>query len=195
MFKKTLLATAATAATAALLGPMTASAANNSGLLTFTGEVLDAPCTVAGPDLFQTIELGQVSAKSLRGTKGTAGPTVPVEIHLKDCSFDANTGADKATKPFLLNKVSVQFKSQTATDGMLAGSNPLGADGVSVQLLDRDGVTPINFATAGDTVSQITAANGVENLIRLNARMVNNGNTPIKAGKILATTTFEVIYK
>ncbi|MCV6903044.1 MAG: type 1 fimbrial protein [Achromobacter xylosoxidans] len=195
MFKKTLLATAATAATAVLLGPMTASAASNLGALTFAGEVLDAPCSVAGPDLFQTVQLGQISAKSLRGTKGTAGPTVPVEIHLKDCSFDANTGTDKATKPFLLNKVSVQFRGQTATDGILAGSNPYDAEGVSVQLLGRDGITPINFATAGDTVSQITAANGVENVIVLNARMVNNGVTPVKAGKLAAVASYEVIYK
>lgn len=194
MFKKTLLATAATAATAALLGPMTASAAN-LGVLTLTGEVLDAPCSVTGTDLFQTIQLGQISAKSLRGAKGTAGPTVPVEIHLKDCSFDANTGPDKATKPFLLNKVSIKFGGQTATDGILLGGTTYDAEGVSVQLLGRDGATPINFATAGDTVSQITAANGVENVIALYARMVNNGITPVKAGKVQAVASYEVIYK
>ena len=64
MFNKTILAVATTALLSGL--SFTAMAADNqgSGKITFTGEVISAPCSITPGDENQTIELGKVRTSS-----------------------------------------------------------------------------------------------------------------------------------
>lgn len=97
MIKKTLLATATSAA---LLGPLAASAAGDmgQGTITFTGSVTEAPCSITGADTNLTINLGQISKKTLT-TATSYSPSVPMEIHLNGCQFGAATGAPPGSAP------------------------------------------------------------------------------------------------
>ncbi|MFM9870548.1 fimbrial protein [Achromobacter xylosoxidans] len=90
MFKKTLLATAATAA---LLGPVAAFAAGDmgQGFINFTGSVTEAPCSILAADSNLAIDLGQVSKNAL-ATADSHGNSVPIEIHMTGCSFAAPSG-------------------------------------------------------------------------------------------------------
>jgi P pilus assembly protein, pilin FimA len=63
-----------------------AQADSGSGVVTFTGSVIDAPCSVAAGDEDQTISLGQVSSTAV-ANGGTSTP-VPFYVHLESCSVD-----------------------------------------------------------------------------------------------------------
>ncbi|WZB76745.1 fimbrial protein [Achromobacter insuavis] len=132
MFKKTLLATATTAA---LLGPVAAFAVGEmgQGTINFTGTIIDAPCSIVAADTNMAIDLGQVALRDLK-TVGAASAPVPIVIHLAGCSFDAVTPAtNPATYKF--SKVAVSFTGATtsAPQGQLANTGT--ATNIAVQLM------------------------------------------------------------
>lgn len=184
MIKKTLLATATSAA---LLGPLAASAAGDmgQGTITFTGSVTEAPCSITGADTNLTINLGQISKKTL--TNATSySPSVPLEIHLNGCQFGAATGTPPAQP---LSKVSVKFPGQTGTNGSI--TNTGSATNVSIQLLNADNNTPVNFTT-GSTDSIMH--DGAGNTLSLFARMMGSA-AGAGAGTVTAKVTYMLDYK
>lgn len=64
-----------------------AHAASNqgSGKVTFTGEIIDAPCSVAPESVDQTVPMGQISSRIL-ANQGKSSMQ-PFNIELKDCSI------------------------------------------------------------------------------------------------------------
>lgn len=95
MFNKTILAVATTALLSGL--SFTAMAADNqgSGKITFTGEVISAPCSITPGDENQTIELGEVADSVLNSGKNSL--PVDVNIHLQDCILSSTTGQTTTT--------------------------------------------------------------------------------------------------
>lgn len=187
MFKKTLLATATTAA---LLGPVAAFAAGDmgQGSITFTGSVTEAPCSISAADSNLAIDLGQVSKKVLSGT-GKFGTPVPIEIHLNGCNF----AEDATTHVLSLSKVNLSFPGQTSADGMIPNAGD--ATGVAIQLMEADNTTKINFtgASAGSRSVQMHQGNG--NMLSLLARIANTGATAAGAGSVSAKVTYMLEYK
>lgn len=185
MFKKTLLATATTAA---LLGPVAAFAAGDmgQGTITFTGSVTEAPCSISAADSNLAINLGQISKKILSGT-GKFGTPVPVEIHLAGCTFEE----DATTKELKLSKVNVKFPGLTSTTGMIPNTGD--ATGVAIQMMNADNTTPVNFNTTGSTPTQMHQGNG--NMLSLFARIANTGATAATAGSVAAKVTYMLDYK
>jgi len=55
-----------------------------SGKVTFTGSIIDAPCSIQAGDEEQAISLGEVASAAVAGGK-TSTP-VPFYIHLENCS-------------------------------------------------------------------------------------------------------------
>ncbi|MDZ5617881.1 fimbrial protein [Achromobacter xylosoxidans] len=184
MFKKTLLATAATAA---LLGPVAAFAAGDmgQGTITFTGSVTEAPCSISAADSNLAIDLGQISKKVLSGT-GKFGTPVPVEIHLAGCNFEEDT----TTKALKLSKVNITFPGQTSTTGMIPNTGD--ATGVAIQMMNADNTTAVNFGT-GSAGTQMHQGNG--NMLSLFARIANTGATAATAGSVAAKVTYMLDYK
>lgn len=185
MFKKTLLATATTAA---LLGPVAAFAAGDmgQGSITFTGSVTEAPCSISAADSNLAIDLGQVSKKILSGT-GKFGTPVPIEIHLNGCNFTE----DATTHALSLSKVNLTFPGQTSADGMIPNAGD--ATGVAIQLMEADNTTKVNFTTAGSRAVQMHQGNG--NMLSLLARIANTGATAAGAGSVTAKVTYMLEYK
>ena len=64
---------------------------NNNGSVTFTGSIIDAPCSISADTVHQDVELGAVS-QSLLAEKGQSKPT-PFNIKLENCAFEADAGA------------------------------------------------------------------------------------------------------
>ncbi|MCM2572814.1 fimbrial protein [Achromobacter xylosoxidans] len=187
MFKKTLLATAATAA---LLGPVAAFAAGDmgQGTITFTGSVTEAPCSISAADSNLAINLGQISKKILNGGANKFGTPVPVEIHLAGCNFEENT--DKTLK---LSKVNVTFPGQTSTNGMIPSTGD--ATGVAIQMMNADNTTAVDFSTTGaggSVATQLHQGNG--NMLSLFARIASTG-TAVTAGSVAAKVTYMLDYK
>ena len=124
-----------------------AQADQGSGVVTFTGSVIDAPCSIAAGDDDQTIDLGQVSSTAV-ANGGTSTP-VPFYIHLENCSVDT------------ANTVTTTF---TGADSSVSGAN-LGVTGnatdVGIVLTDGDS----NVVTLGQATSGQTIQNGDNTLV------------------------------
>lgn len=183
MFKKTLLATATTAA---LLSPLAASALGTmgQGTINFTGSVTEAPCNVTGADTNLTVDLGQIAKRSLTAANSYS-PSVPLEIHLNGCSFGAATGTPPVQP---LSKVNLLFPGQTGNQGTIASTGSAAA--VKIQLLNADNATPVDFVT-GSTPTVMHDGSG--NTLRLFARMM--GGTGVDVGSVEAQVTYMLDYK
>ncbi|MFY2606184.1 fimbrial protein [Achromobacter ruhlandii] len=183
MFKKTLLATATTAA---LLGPVAAFAAGDmgQGTITFTGSVTEAPCSVSAADTNMAIELGQISKKTLTGA-GKFGTPVPIDIHLTGCSFAA-PAAGTTTIP--LSKVTVSFPGQTSATGMIPNAG--NATNVAIQMLNSDN-SVLNF-TSGSAVTELHDGDSTLNMF---ARIASTSATAPNAGSVTAKVTYMLSYK
>lgn len=98
------------------------------GKVTFTGSIIDAPCSISPESIDQTVELGQISNVALENS----GQSTPrnFSIDLENCSFGT-----PATK----NKVTVTFTGMES----VAGNGLLGitgnAKGASVAITDGTG--------------------------------------------------------
>lgn len=186
MFKKTLLATATTAA---LLGPVAAFAAGNTGQgsITFTGSVLEAPCSIAATDTNLAVELGQVSLKALNASADGHGNSVPIEIHLMNCNFGTATAPQKYPAG---SKISVTFPGQAGSTGKIP--NTMGdAKNVAIQLLQPNGSSPIDF-TAGDAGTQMVNGN---NVLSFFARIARDGAANAEAGSVSSKVPYLLEYK
>lgn len=159
---------------------MTAHAADQGhGKVTFTGSIIDAPCTISPDSIDQTVDLGQVAKSSLlNGGKGTPQN---FQIALENCSFGT-----PATK----NKVAVTFT------GMNNPVNPalLGitgtATGAGIALTDGAG-TMIDLATP--TQPQ-TLQDGNNTLSFAAYLQGESASAAITEGDFTAVTNFTLAY-
>lgn len=105
----------------------TAYADQGHGKVTFTGAIIDAPCSISPESVDQTVELGQISNVALQN----GGQSTPrnFSIDLENCSFDAGTN----------NKVTATFTGMES----VAGNGLLGitgtAKGASIAITDGSG--------------------------------------------------------
>ncbi|HHR3734691.1 TPA: fimbrial protein [Salmonella enterica] len=167
------------------------------GKVTFTGTITNSPCDIQTGDEDMTVKFGQVSYRSLKGEGAADTANVqPVTIHLQNCAFDANAGADKETKPYLMSMVSVSFSGGTPS-GDKAYTNPPGPDmagGVGVQLLDSamKVLKPSILESDGTTPQQLR--NG-DNQINLFAQLINlGGEDSVTPGNINIPLNYTLTY-
>jgi type 1 fimbria pilin len=148
-------------------------AAGNNGQVTFSGEVVDAPCNLApaqdGTDI--KVPFGQLSMSQLN-----AGLTTPesFQIHLENCDLTGKTATIMFTSP-----------------NQISGKNLLGPHGTSTGL--GIGISGITFGTAaplpglkekGDNTLTYTAV----------AQRADAG-TDVAPGTFEAITNFQISYQ
>ncbi|MGS2875692.1 fimbrial protein [Enterobacter huaxiensis] len=106
----------------------TAYADSGQGKVTFTGSIIDAPCSISPDSVDQTVDLGRISKAALQG----GGKSTPRNfyINLENCSF--GTPADK-------NKVQLTFTGMesAANNGLLGITGT--ASGASIAITSGDG--------------------------------------------------------
>lgn len=111
---------------------MAQAADQGHGKVTFTGSIIDAPCSIAPDSVDQTVELGQISNVALKD----GGKSTPRNfgIDLENCTFSTD---DKGG--LVKNKVTVTFTGMesAANNGLLGISGT--AKGASVAITDGDG--------------------------------------------------------
>ncbi|MFC0227464.1 fimbrial protein [Serratia aquatilis] len=123
-----------------------ANADQGSGKITFTGSIIDAPCSIAAGSLDQTIPLGAVSnvALAANGNTGMSSPE-PFSIELKDCVIATTGTKDKVTVTFKGSASSYDAESL----GMMGS-----AQGAYILISQADGAkVKLNTKTAQQTVS------------------------------------------
>lgn len=149
------------------------------GKVTFTGSIIDAPCSIAPESIDQTVDLGQISNAAL----ANSGQSTPrnFDIKLEDCSFGT-----KAAK----NKVQVTFSGMES----VAGNGLLGitgnAKGASVAITDGTG-TVIEL---GKPTKEQTLQDGNGTLTFAAYMQGDGASATITEGDFQAVTDFTLAY-
>ena len=175
-FKKVTLAVA--------LGMVMASGMANAtdqghGKVTFTGSIIDAPCSINPDSIDQTVSLGQISNVALKAD-GNTGTSVPrnFEIKLENC--DTST----------LSSVKTTF---TGADGVSDGSLGITgtAKGASIILTNGDG--------AQIKLGEASAAHNLQdgnNTLLFSAYLKGDGaSATITPGDFTAVADFTLAYQ
>ncbi len=167
------------------------------GTMTFSGSVIDAPCSIAPDSQNIKVDLGQVSMRSL--STNTYSDSVPVTITLTGCSFeDLGSNPDQGATNY--SKVAVAFPDATPPDGgdltkgEIANTAGNPAANVAIQLLKSDGTAPVDLSTtptAGDITLDTSSAT---NKLSFWARMVLLTGKKPSQGAVGATVTYKLKY-
>ncbi|WP_337263549.1 MULTISPECIES: fimbrial protein [unclassified Serratia (in: enterobacteria)] len=157
-----------------------AQAASNqgSGTITFTGDIIDAPCSVAPESADQTVKMGQISSRVL-ANQGKSN-SQPFSIQLKDC--------DITTK----KSVKVAFTGQTAQ-----GNNDLlglvgSATGAGIQLIDGAGKKVALNGTPSDATNLLTGDNTLQFAAYLQGSTASGAVEP---GDFTSVANFTLAYQ
>lgn len=160
-----------------------------SGTIHFTGTVTNSPCDIAPGDDMIPVSFGQISYKKLAAADATT-PSVPVVIHLTDCSFDPDTGTP-ANPVGLMSKVNVTFSGAANSDNKsyIGGGT---ATHVGVQLLKSDNTTVIDANTT-PVVGDAQQLQAGDNQLRFFARLIAVGGAATP-GSIDSQVTYTLTY-
>ncbi|TXE66631.1 fimbrial protein [Serratia nematodiphila] len=149
------------------------------GKVTFTGSIIDAPCSIAPESVDQTVDLGQVSNAALKD----GGQSTPknFNIKLENCSFGT---------PAAKNKVAVTFTGMES----VAGNGLLGitgnAKGASVAITDGAG----EVIKLGQATKEQALQDG-NNSLNFAAYMQGDGaSATITEGDFQAVADFTLAY-
>lgn len=149
------------------------------GKVTFTGSIIDAPCSIAPESIDQTVELGQISNAALKDN----GHSMPknFDIKLEGCSFG---------QPTAKNKVQVTFTGMESA----AGNGLLGitgnAKGASVAITQSDG----QIIKLGKPTKEQALQDG-NNTLTFAAYMQGDGaSTDVVEGDFQAVADFTLAY-
>lgn len=175
--KKQLLATAI--ALASVSGVISGAHAAD-GTINFTGEVLDAACTVdVGATSALTVDLGKVQKSAFSGDGSTAAAT-KFTLKLSACPESVTSATVKFD--------GTAFAGDNTVLALTSGTGV--ATGVGIQLMDATN-TVVPLFTASSAYTLTTDA---ENDLDFYARYIQKGDT-IAAGKADATASFTIDYQ
>lgn len=156
-----------------------------SGRVTFNGEIINAPCSVAPESVDQTVEMGQISSRALVN-RGESDARI-FSINLENCEIDESNDAVKVTfigTPDPHDNSLLGFIGGTASG---AGILLRGAGGAPIVL---GAATPAQAITNGDQSLVFSAA--------LKGYGLAAGHQPpeaVTAGEFTASTTFALTYE
>lgn len=153
-----------------------AQADQGHGKVTFTGSIIDAPCSISPDSVDQTIDMGQISnAALLNGGKSTPRDFT---IDLENCVFTGDTAK---------NKVTVTFSGASTASGLLGITGS--ASGAGIALTHQGETDKIKLGTP--TTAQ-TLQNG-NNTLKF-AAYVQGDAEKIVEGDFTAVTDFTLAY-
>lgn len=150
------------------------------GKVTFTGSIIDAPCSITPQSIDQTVDLGQISKEALL----SGGKSTPrnFSIGLENCSFGS-----PATK----NKVQVTFTGMesAAKNGLLGITGT--AKGASVAITQADG----QIIKLGVPTKEQVLQDG-NNTLSFAAYLQGDGDSTnvVTEGEFQAVTDFTLAY-
>ncbi|OUC37002.1 Fimbria A protein [Enterobacter sp. J49] len=154
-----------------------AHANQGSGAVTFSGAIIDAPCSISPDSVDQTVELGQVANSALKN--GGKSIMKQFTINLENCSIEE----DKSN-------VSVTFTG--VEDENQAGTLKINgsASGASVAITDKAGVLlPLGKASEAVAVAEGT------NKLTFNAYLQGTSASAVVPGDFTAVADFQMSYQ
>lgn len=159
------------------------------GTVTFTGSIIDAPCSIAPGDENQTVELGQISNVTLEN--GGASSAQSFKINLEGCNLNAKYTDSKGDEQTYNNTVDVTFAGTewingTTNTGLLQIIGD--AKGAGIKLMNKSGAQ-ININSA---VNQNFVKG--ENALNFQAALQGVNGTTVTPGEFSAVTNFTLQY-
>ncbi|MCU9948904.1 fimbrial protein [Pseudomonas sp. PDM13] len=149
-----------------------------SGTVTFTGSIIDAPCSIDAESADQVVELGSISNVVLQADNG-AGKSRPKSFQIKLTECSVPTG----------KTVQTTFTGQEGVNGHLAVTGQ--AKGAGIVLADLDG-KPLKLGTPSAAAS---LQNG-DNQLQFSAYMQGDGDSKkIVPGDFKAVADFRLSYQ
>ena len=148
------------------------------GTVTFTGSIIDAPCSIDPDTVDQTVDLGSVSNVALIDG-GTSSPK-PFEIRLEKCSLDT------------AKTVTTTFNGAAGKGGLLGMTGD--AKGASIAITDgSNALIELGKPTAG----QLISAGATEATLGFSAYLKGDGGPAdtIIPGKFQSVANFMLDYK
>lgn len=165
--------------TGALMANANAATDQGHGKVTFTGSIIDSPCSISPDSIDQTVSLGEVSDVALKAN-GNSGTSVPrnFEIKLENC--DVTT----------LKSVETTFTgAEGANDGSLGITGT--AKGASIILTNGDG----EQIKLGDASAPRTLQNG-DNTLLFSAYLQGDGaSATVTPGDFTSVADFTLSYQ
>ncbi|MBP1132028.1 MULTISPECIES: fimbrial protein [unclassified Serratia (in: enterobacteria)] len=166
-----------------------ANAANQgSGSVTFTGEIIDAPCSIAPGNIDQTIAMGQISNLSLKDGRASELKQ-DFKIVLEDCT--------SATAKTVKTTFTGEPGGATGTDKKMvalgSGSTAKGASIVITDTKNSNAVVELGTATTG----QVIAAGDTDAELEFQAYLKGNGGAldTIVPGAFTSVVNFALNYQ
>lgn len=160
-------------------GAANAATDQGHGKVTFTGSIIDAPCSINPDSIDQTVKLGEVSNVALKanGNTGTSIPR-PFEIKLENC--DGVTG----------KTVEATFTgAEGVTDGSLGITGT--AKGASIILTNGDG----KQIKLGDATDPHMLQNGNNTLLFTAYLQGDGASATVTPGDFTAIADFTLAYQ
>ncbi|WP_110915610.1 fimbrial protein [Enterobacter roggenkampii] len=152
------------------------------GKVTFQGEIIDAPCSVAPDSIDQTVDLGQIAKVSLQN--GGESEPRQFSIKLENCDFGDPAAKNKVTTTF--NGVSVP---DTNNKLLNISGNASGA-GVGMRTFQGEDIV----LGTGTTAQTLTGDGNNELQFTAFLKGVEASGAVITEGKFEAVTNFELAY-
>ncbi|MGO2346203.1 MAG: fimbrial protein [Providencia sp.] len=152
-----------------------------SGTVTFSGSIIEAPCSIAPGEENQEVELGQVSNTTL--DNGGESSAQPFQIKLEGCNLKGD------------NQVSVTFKGTEA--GTSTGFLQITGDaaGAAVKIMNASGSQiKVNSAAKQNYVEGNNTLKFQASLIGLELLDANDKTIHVTPGKFQAVTNFTLAY-
>ncbi|MCP1266290.1 fimbrial protein [Aeromonas hydrophila] len=162
-----------------LCGSAVAAGGAGSGKVTFNGEIINAPCSVAPESVDQVVEMGQVSTKEL--VNGGESNSKPFSIKLLNCEISDTEDAVKVT-----------FSGASEQDGLLliGGGDAAGA-GIK---MTAPGGAPIVLGTPTAAFNLVNGDNELPFSAVLKG-FTDQTAKPLQAGAFTAVTNFTLSYE
>lgn len=163
---------------AVICGAAVSTANAADGTINFTGEIIDAACTVSAATANQTVALGQVSKSAFSAVNDTAAATA-FQIDLSAC-------------PASVTSASVKFDGTPYNgDNTALALTPLtgAATGVGIRIRNENNLV-LPLFTASPAVALAT---GTTNTLKFSAAYVAK-EAAVTAGPANAVATFSVVY-
>ncbi|EMF7615108.1 type 1 fimbrial protein [Providencia stuartii] len=160
------------------------------GTVTFTGYIIEAPCSIAPGDESQTIDLGQVSNVTLQ--KGGMSSAQPFEIHLEGCTLNSEYKDKDGVTQKYNNMVEVKFEgTEWVNNGSNTGLIQITGDasGAGIVLMNKSGAK-INI---NDSTVERAYTSG-NNILSFQAALQGMSDATVVPGSFQAVTNFTLAY-
>lgn len=146
------------------------------GTITFTGSIIDAPCSITGETANQTVDLGEVSNNALN--HGETSSPKPFFIQLEQCDISE------------LKEVTTTFTGATVENNPSMLGITGSARGAGIIITDGTG-SPVTMGKASQP--QILGEGG--NKLSFSAYLQSNGASSVTPGDFTSTADFTLAYQ